>query len=101
MFTTEEAESFRLSYDSEVKFLSKRSHSGLVDIEARLMRGQGMKRVYGSLSKDELISSILNLRGFSNAKLNESIHVLYHTDGLVNECCDSCTHQTAEGNNRG
>lgn len=91
MFTIDEAKSFRLSYDAEVKFLSRMSKQGLRTVEARHMNELGIVRAFGGPeSKDEFITSILNMAGFTIDRLNESIHVLYHDASTPNEACKSC-----------
>lgn len=90
MFTKDQAEAFRTSYDAEVKVLSRQSKAGLIQLEAGYMKEKGMSRLFGQLSKDELISSILDLLGLTNERLNESIHVLYHGE-MVNDICPFCS----------
>lgn len=97
MFTNDEAKSFQLSYQKEVKFLSRMSRQGLNTVYGRTLREMGHEVLFGGpSSKDELITAILDLHGMDIHKINESIHVLYHSADMPNEACGSCVAQYYE-----
>jgi len=91
MFTKSQAKEFNLSYQAEVRFLSRMSKQGLQRVHARNMNELGMQMLYGGpASKDELITAILDMHGMGIAKLNEATHVLYHSSECPNEACNFC-----------
>lgn len=93
MFTTDQAQSFQLSYQSEVRFLNRMTAKKLNVVYGRTLREQGKEILFGGPSgKDELIAAILELHGMGIDKLNEAIHVQYHTADMPNEACKFCTH---------
>lgn len=77
--TREEAAAFRKAYGAHVKRLSRMGKVALAIEERRLMREQGIVRAFGGpASKDEFISSVLELRGYTITKWNESTHAVAH-----------------------
>lgn len=90
-----EARIFREAYEAAVKRYSKMARVALATEEAALMRDQGMEHIYGGpSSKDELLTSILNLRGYTNEKLYEATHVVSHD--VVWPDCRYCQAELAE-----
>ena len=74
-----EARTFRAAYGAAVTRYTHMSKAALMTEERGLMEEQGIQRVYGGpVSKDEFISSVLNLRGYTIAKVNEATHVIAH-----------------------
>lgn len=54
------------------------------------LRAHGQAILFGGpATKTELISVLVEMR-YPLARMNEAIHVLYHTDGIVNEVCAYC-----------
>lgn len=91
MFTKSQAEEFMTSYQSEVRFLSRITAKNLRVVHARHMNERGMQMLLGGpVSKDELITAILELHGMGIGQLNEATHVLYHSADMPNEACPSC-----------
>jgi hypothetical protein len=91
MFTHTEAESFNLSYQSEVRFLSRMTAKNLNVVYGRTLREMGREVLFGGPSnKDELIRAILELHGMTTDKLNEVTHVLYHKPSEVWSACEWC-----------
>jgi len=86
----EKARAFRDGYEQQVKALSRTSRRQLEIIDRTELRAHGITRIMGSLSKDELIRDILDLRGFSKDLLNESTHWLYHKPGEPWSACEFC-----------
>lgn len=75
-----EARTFRAAWEAAVKRYGKMTRPQLITEYAAALEADGMQHVYygGPVSKDELIAGILNLRGYTIARQNESMHVLYH-----------------------
>lgn len=91
MFTTQQAKEFMLSYQSEVRYLSRMSAKDLRVVHARHMTANGMTSIFGGpVSKDELITAILELNGMGVDKINEATHVLYHSADMPNTACKTC-----------
>lgn len=89
MMTKTEAQTFRSDHDSSARMLNRMSKSTLKVVYNRNLSSRGYQIVSGGpASKDELISAILAFE-FPIAKLNESIHVLYH-DEWKNDICEHC-----------
>lgn len=92
MFTRIQAVEFKVSYQDEVKFLSRMTAKNLNVVYSRTLRECGMEVLFGGPSgKDELVSAILELRGLGIDKLNEASHVLYHSTDMPNEACKFCS----------
>lgn len=90
MFTTQEAKRFRVDHDNAAKILNRLTIAKLKVVYARNLSERGQSILFGGPSgKDELISAILAFE-YPIAKLNESIHVLYHVDGWKNDVCEFC-----------
>lgn len=74
-----EARAFRAAYEGAVKRYSKMTKVQLRNEDLIALSETNTVRLCGGpVSKDELISDILTLRGYTTAKLNESTHVLAH-----------------------
>ena len=79
MMNETEARVYRVAYDSAVKRYSKMTKRALIAEEQAVMADLGRRRVFGGpVSKDEYISAVLELRGYTIAKWNESTHVVAH-----------------------
>ena len=89
MMTTTEARELRAAWNADVKTLSRKPRAQLAEIDRAELASRGTYRVFGKLSKDELISDIIDMR-YPREQMNESIHVLYHVDGVTNSVCDLC-----------
>ena len=78
--TREQAEALRGACDTDAKLLSRKPKHELVAIERSEAAAAGWERIGPPVqaSKDFYITSILQLRGFGIAKLNEAIHVMHH-----------------------
>lgn len=77
--TREEAAAFRKGHDAQVKRLWRMGKVALAIEERRLMKNQGIERVFGGpVTKDEFISSVLELRGYTITRLNEATHTVAH-----------------------
>lgn len=79
--TPDEATTFRGARDTEVKLLNRKPKWELVAVYQSCGGYTG-----NVMSKDELVSGILEMRGLTVDKFNESTHVLYHTDGTWSAC---------------
>jgi hypothetical protein len=87
LMTETQARVYREAWNAAVKRYSKMSKAQLQAEEAALRAEQGIGRVYGGPhSKDEWVNAVLELRGYTTAKLNETTHVLYHQDGVWVGC---------------
>lgn len=77
--TPDEAAAFRKGYDAQVKRLWRMGKVALAIEERRLMKDQGIERIHGGpVTKDEFISSVLELRGYTIGRLNQATHVAAH-----------------------
>lgn len=94
MMNETEARVYRAAYDSAVKRYSTMTRAALAAEERAIMADQGTQRLWGGLgSRDELIISILNLRGYTIDKWNESTHVIAHQVPWPD--CPHCQHEEA------
>ena len=88
--TAHDALTYRHDYDVRMKALYRKTMPTLHDIERAHLAGQGMTRLSGGPStKEELISTILDAE-YSRDKLNEAIHVAYHSPGESWSACEHC-----------
>jgi hypothetical protein len=90
----EHAAALIAAHDTDVRLLSRKPKYELVAIEAMELRAAGMERLFGGpVSKDEFLSSILDLR-FPRERQDEARHVLHHTPGEVGStACQFCVCQ--------
>lgn len=89
--TRDEATAFRAAHDRTVTELWRKSRTALAALELTELRATGADRVFGGpYSKDELVRAILDLRGYTTSKLNETTHILYHSPGVINSACEWC-----------
>jgi hypothetical protein len=95
--TEPQARIFREAYNAAVKRYSRMTIAQLKAERAAALAGQGMISLYGGpVSKDEFVSAVLNLRGYTIDKLNETTHVLHHAPGESWSACEWChPHQGA------
>ena len=85
-----EARTLREAHDGYVKSIYRKPKAQLAALYRDEQAARGIQTLYGGpASKDELISALTELR-YPLAKMNESIHVLYHGGGIVNDACDQC-----------
>lgn len=101
-FTAGTAREYNSTYGTTVRRLSRMSAVALRIEERRLMAEQGSERLSGKLSKDELVSSVLALRGYTTERLSEAIHVLHHKPGVTGStacqwCCCQVTWTDGDG----
>jgi len=99
LMTKPEAEVFRAAREAAVLELSLMDRDELAAEERRLMAEQGAQRLYGGLgSKDELLPSVLALRGYPPKRLREAVHALYH-DVIWPDCryCTAAAHDSLKG----
>lgn len=87
--TREQAQSLRTARDTDARLLSRKPKFELAAIE-RHEAGRPAGETRGRWSKDELITAILERRGFGIEKVNESTHVLYHQPGEKWSACKFC-----------
>lgn len=77
--TKDQALMFRAAENAAVKRYSKMTKVQLRNEWLAALSDTGSQSVYGGpVSKDELIRAILELRGYTVAKLNEAIHASAH-----------------------
>ena len=85
-----QARTFREAHDGYVRSIYRKPKATLAAMYRDELADQGKQILFGGPgSKDELISALTELR-YPLAKLNESIHVLYHDSEVVNEACEFC-----------
>lgn len=85
-----QARTLREAHDGFVSRISRMTKAQLGSLYRGDLVERGQTVVYGGpASKDELISALVELR-YPLAQMNESIHVLYHVDGITSEVCEYC-----------
>lgn len=85
-----QARILREAHDGYVKSIYRKPKAQLATMYRAELAAQGTTLVYGGpASKDELVSALVELR-YPLAKMNESIHVLWHTGEIRNEVCEYC-----------
>lgn len=101
--TRQQAEMFRAAYEGAVKRYSKMTKVQLRNENLIALSEAGMQRIAGGpVSKDELISDTLRLRGYTTEKLNEATHAQYHEPGIVGStACKLCVCQVTWVNGDG
>jgi hypothetical protein len=88
--TRDEAQALRTAHDTDARLLSRKPKYELVAIERSELAAAGRERIFGGMSKDELVASILALRGFGIERMNEATHVLHHQPGEKWSACGWC-----------
>jgi hypothetical protein len=85
-----QARTIREAHDSYVKSIYRKTKNQLTIMYAEELADRGMYLAYGGpASKDELVSALTELR-YPLASMNESVHVLYHVDGITSDVCEQC-----------
>ena len=85
-----QARIIREARDSYVKSIYRKPKAALAQMYRSELADRGQYILFGGpSSKDELVSALVELR-YPLAKMNESIHVLYHQDGITNDVCEWC-----------
>ena len=85
-----QARTLREAHDGYVKSVNRKPKAQLAIMYRAELADRGTQLLYGGpASKDELINALVELR-YPLAKMNESIHVLYHVDGITNDVCEHC-----------
>jgi hypothetical protein len=85
-----QARTIREAHDGYVKSLFRESKTNLAVMYRRELSDRGQMLLFGGpASKDEFISALVELR-YPLASMNESVHVLYHVDGITNDACEQC-----------
>jgi hypothetical protein len=85
-----QARTIREAHDGYVKSIYRKHLTTLAHMYRQELTARGMYLAYGGpASKDELISALVELR-YPLASMNESVHVLYHVDGITSDVCEQC-----------
>jgi hypothetical protein len=85
-----QARTIRIAHDGYVKTIYRKPKTTLAHMYREELAARGQYNLFGGpASKDELISALVELR-YPLASMNESVHVLYHVDGISNDACDQC-----------
>lgn len=85
-----EARELRQAHDSYVRALYREPKAGLAVQYRKELAARGRTVLLGGPdSKDELVRELAGLQ-FPLERMNESIHVLYHTAGVINSACPWC-----------
>lgn len=85
-----QARTIREAHDGYVKSIYRKPKAALAQMYRSELADRGQYILFGGpSSKDELVSALVELR-YPLAKMNESIHVLYHQDGITNDACEWC-----------
>jgi hypothetical protein len=85
-----QARTIREAHDGYVKSIYRKTARELSFMYRLALADRGREILLGGpSSKDELISALVELR-YPLASMNESVHVLYHRDGITNDACEQC-----------
>lgn len=85
-----QARTLREAHDGYVRSIYRKPKTQLAAMYRDEQAAHGIQTLYGGpATKDELVSALTELR-YPLARMNESVHVLYHTAGIVNDACDHC-----------
>jgi hypothetical protein len=85
-----QARIIREARDGYVQSIYRLPKATLATMYRQELADRGRTLIYGGPgSKDALISALVELR-YPLASMNESVHVLYHRDGIVNDACEQC-----------
>lgn len=85
-----QARTLREAHDGYVKSIYRKPKAQLAVMYRAELADRGRQVLFGGpSSKDELISALTELR-YPLAQMNESIHVLYHVDGISSDVCAYC-----------
>jgi hypothetical protein len=85
-----QARTIREAHDGYVKSIYRKPKATLATMYRQELADRGMYSLFGGpMSKDELMSALVELR-YPLAAMNESVHVLYHVDGITNDACEQC-----------
>lgn len=93
----DQARILREAHDGYVRSIARMPKATLANMYRNELAALGSMSLYGGpASKDELVAALVELR-YPLAKLNESVHVLYHVNGITNEVCEQCNPKPACG----
>jgi hypothetical protein len=85
-----QARTIREAHDGYVQSIYRKPKTTLANMYRQELADRGTYSLFGGpASKDELISALVELR-YPLASMNESVHVLYHVDGITNDACEHC-----------
>ena len=85
-----QARTIREARDGYVQSLSRKTKAALAALHREELAALGREILFGGpASKTELITALVELR-YPLAKLNEAIHVLYHSAEFPNDACEHC-----------
>jgi hypothetical protein len=85
-----QARTIREAHDGYVKSIYRKPAAQLAAMYRQELAARGYDiLVGGPVGRDELISALVLLR-YPLASMNESVHVLYHRDGITNDACEQC-----------
>jgi hypothetical protein len=85
-----QARTIREAHDGYVTSIYRKPKATLATMYRQELADRGMYSLFGGpMSKDEFISALVELR-YPLASMNESVHVLYHRDGITNDACEHC-----------
>ena len=80
----------REAANAYAKSIYRKSRHELAGLYRAELADRGQYLAFGGpVSKDEYVSALMQLR-YPVAKMNESVHVLYHVDGITNDICEHC-----------
>jgi hypothetical protein len=90
-----QARTIREAHDYYVKSIYRKPKATLANMYRQELADRGRYSLFGGpMSKDELISALVELR-YPLAAMNLSVHVLYHVDGIINDACEQCSEASA------
>lgn len=94
IMTEDEARDLQNGAADTSRKLTRMSAAELARVAVAERATRGRVLLYGKPSKDELISEVMDLRGYTVARINEAIHVLNHD--VVWPECPYCTAAASE-----
>lgn len=92
--TEDEARELQAGAAETSRKLTRMSAADLRRIAVAERAAHGIELLYGRFDKDDLVSEIMDLRGFTVPRINQAIHTLGHD--VVWPDCPYCTTASAE-----
>lgn len=87
--TAVQARQFMDAYNATVRTLDRTSKAKLAEIERRELADRGITRLYGTMSREDLLKSIVDMR-FPSERWQLANHTLYHNTGDNWSACQYC-----------
>ena len=93
--TTEQAREFHAGASETSARLTRMSAAELRRVAAAERAAHGIELLYGKPGREDLVSEVMDLRGYTVERINCAIHTLHHAD-VVWPDCGYCSAANAE-----